>query len=107
MTKNLKDKKRKTIPSDGSLRDMSSMNEQHIENRDTALKMFREFPTFQLKDLLILPTVICIAKYFYLEGFLLTILLSPFLIILILQLTTHILIEYKKLKLVYRTNIFR
>ncbi len=100
-------KKRKRNPSGGRRRDMSSMNDQHIEDLDTALKMFREFPIFQLKELLFLPTVICLfAKYFEMNTIHLNIIISPFLILLFLQLTTHILIEYKKFKLLFKTIIF-
>ncbi|KAF5438183.1 hypothetical protein C5S35_00265 [Candidatus Methanophagaceae archaeon] len=100
-------KERKRIPSGGRRRDMSSTNDQHIEDLDTALKMFREFPNFQLKELLFLPTILYIfAKCFELNTIHLNIIISPFLILLFLQLTTHILIEYKKLKLLFKTIIF-
>ena len=83
---------------------LSSRNDQHIEDWNTTLKSFRNF--FQLKELLVLPAAsYIIANYLDIKTFQTTIIHSLLFIILILQLTTHILIQYKNLKLVFKTTI--
>jgi hypothetical protein len=84
------------------------MTDQHFKNFKINLKLLREFPDFQLRELLLLPTSICIfVKCFELNTFYLFFIISPFFIILFLQLTTQILIESKKLKLVLKSIILR
>ena len=100
-------KKRKKDPSGCRRRDrLSSRNDQHIEDWNTTLNTFRIFPKF--KELLIIPTAsFIIANYLDTKTFQTTIILSLLFILLILQFITHILIQYKNLKTVFRSITLR
>jgi hypothetical protein len=99
-------KKKKKNPPGCRRRDMSSTNEQHSKDLYTSLKIFREFPVLRSSKLLFLPTLITIiTKYSDLNRLLLIVVIFPLIIRWILENATYIIIEYKKLKILVRTNI--
>lgn len=100
-------KKRKKIPFGGRRRDMSSTNDQHIEILDSALKTFRYFSIFQLRELLILPAIISIGKFFNMNTLFLIFIIFPLVILFSLRITTRILIEYENLKIIFKNIIHR
>ena len=78
----------------------SSINDQHIEDLDTALKTF---PNFPLKELIVLSAIFSIENFSNLNIIFLIFIIFPFLILFSLKITTCILIEYENLKIVLKT----
>jgi hypothetical protein len=99
----MKHKKRRKFPSGGRRRDTSLRNQQHTEDLNTLLKRFREAKLFRLKGSIFLPMIYISAKCLDINTNYLNSIIFLFFILLFLQLTTLILFELEKIKILLIT----